>query len=387
MICGSGGSAPRFHTLSVLPTVSATSGVEAERQALVAARVVVRADEFVAGEADQHRARDHLELPAADAVAERAVADVGQRERPVAVPETAGRPGPASHRKSTTEIGPLCRVVAVTIVGHRRASSLRQQELRRIWAQRGQPMKTHTTTLLTFGALATSLLLAGCGQQSKPAPAAAAATPPPAPPPPTLYDAEAFFATTSYIMPRGLCLVCRRQAAARQLGRNRHLQSVRVAGRRRRQAAADVVDSRFDVRRVMVSRLTGECCSRRTRAATRSTTCSCAKRTATTRDLTPGDKAKAEFLGWSADKQHFFVTTNERNAQAFDLYRYATKDYARTLRVQERSRPGSISEISPDGRYLALVKPRTSADSDVYLVDLAREEAHAAADHASTKAT
>ena len=26
--------------------------------------------------------------------------------------------------------------------------------------------------------------------------------------------------------------------------------------------------------------------------------------------------------------------------------------------------------VSPDGRYLALVKPRTSADSDVYLVDL-----------------
>src|SRR5688500_5092916 len=64
-------------------------------------------------------------------------------------------------------------------------------------------MKTATRTLLTFGALVTSLLLAGCGQQSKPAPAAAAATPPPAPPPPTLYDAEAFFATTSYVMPAG----------------------------------------------------------------------------------------------------------------------------------------------------------------------------------------
>ena len=64
-------------------------------------------------------------------------------------------------------------------------------------------MKTDTRTLLTFGALVTSLLLVGCGQQSKPAPAAAAAAPPPAPPPPTLYDAEAFFATTSYVMPAG----------------------------------------------------------------------------------------------------------------------------------------------------------------------------------------
>jgi hypothetical protein len=33
-----------------------------------------------------------------------------------------------------TEIGPLCRVVAAIIVVHRRASSPRQQELRRIWA-------------------------------------------------------------------------------------------------------------------------------------------------------------------------------------------------------------------------------------------------------------
>src|ERR1044071_7823560 len=60
--------------------------------------------------------------------------------------------------------------------------------------------------LLSFGALAASLLLAGCGSDSKPAaPAAVAAAPPspPAPPPPTQYDAEAFFATTSYVMPAG----------------------------------------------------------------------------------------------------------------------------------------------------------------------------------------
>ena len=70
-------------------------------------------------------------------------------------------------------------------------------------------MKTHTTTLLTFGALATSLLLAGCGQQSKPAPAAAAA------------DAAACPTPADAVRRRGvlrydfvhhagrLCLVCR----------------------------------------------------------------------------------------------------------------------------------------------------------------------------------
>ena len=55
-----------------------------ERQALVAAIVVlVRADEFVAGMPDQHRARDELERAAAAAVAEAAAAHVGDRERTV----------------------------------------------------------------------------------------------------------------------------------------------------------------------------------------------------------------------------------------------------------------------------------------------------------------
>src|SRR4030095_3032190 len=88
-----------------------------------------------------------------------------------------------------------------------------------------------------------------------------------------------------------------------------------------------------------------------------------------TRDLTPGEKVKAEFFGWSAGKQHFFVTTNERNAQAFDLYRYSAKDYARTL-VFKNEAAWQLAKVSPNDRYLALVKPRTSADSDVYLLDL-----------------
>jgi dipeptidyl aminopeptidase/acylaminoacyl peptidase len=87
------------------------------------------------------------------------------------------------------------------------------------------------------------------------------------------------------------------------------------------------------------------------------------------RDLTPGDKTRAQFAGWSADRQSFFVVTNERNGQALDLYRYGVKDYARTM-VFSNDEAFAISAVSPDGRYVALVKPRTSADSDVYLADL-----------------
>src|SRR5690606_37653776 len=51
----------------------------------------------------------------------------------------------------------------------------------------------------------------------------------------------------------------------------------------------------------------------------------------TVKDLTPGDTLKAMFLGWSKDKTAFYVTTNERDPKNFDLYRYTTDGYKRTL--------------------------------------------------------
>jgi dipeptidyl aminopeptidase/acylaminoacyl peptidase len=89
-------------------------------------------------------------------------------------------------------------------------------------------------------------------------------------------------------------------------------------------------------------------------------------------DLTPGENLKAAFLGWSDDGRHFYLTTTERNGQAFDVYRYATADYSRELVFEN---PGfQVADISGDGRWLALDRPRTSADSDIYVVDLAASE-------------
>jgi len=89
------------------------------------------------------------------------------------------------------------------------------------------------------------------------------------------------------------------------------------------------------------------------------------------RDLTPGDDLKAGFLAWSNDGDSFYLTSTERNPQSFDIYRYSAEDYSREL-VYEN--PGfQVSDISGDGRWVALGKPRTSADSDIYVVDLLSE--------------
>lgn len=94
----------------------------------------------------------------------------------------------------------------------------------------------------------------------------------------------------------------------------------------------------------------------------------------TATDLTPGEQVKAAFLGWSEDRQYFYLLTNERDGKAFDVYRYQHDDFERGLYFQNNDNL-QVDAISRDGRWLALTKNDTSANSDVYLVDLSAEGA------------
>jgi dipeptidyl aminopeptidase/acylaminoacyl peptidase len=90
----------------------------------------------------------------------------------------------------------------------------------------------------------------------------------------------------------------------------------------------------------------------------------------TLKDLTPGDKHRAQFIGWSGDAKTFWIATNERNPQMFDLYAYDATTFARKL-VFENS-DYFVTAVSPDSKWLALTKENSSADSDVYLADLSK---------------
>ena len=89
----------------------------------------------------------------------------------------------------------------------------------------------------------------------------------------------------------------------------------------------------------------------------------------TVTDLTPGEELKAAFAGWNADGKTFYVTTNERDSAAFDLYAYDAATYERS-RVFTNEGGFSISDVSPDGRWVALSKALSSANSDLYVADL-----------------
>lgn len=86
-------------------------------------------------------------------------------------------------------------------------------------------------------------------------------------------------------------------------------------------------------------------------------------------DLTPGDNLKAGFLGWSGDGSTFYLTSNARNPQAFDIVAYDAATLESRILFEN---PGQFfpSAVSPDGRWIVIDQANTSADSDIYLVDL-----------------
>jgi Tol biopolymer transport system component len=86
-------------------------------------------------------------------------------------------------------------------------------------------------------------------------------------------------------------------------------------------------------------------------------------------DLTPGEKLKANFHGWSGDDRSFFISTNERDPQAFDIYEHATEGYARKLLYRNAAKY-DLGPISRDKRWIALFKARTTNDSTIFLHDL-----------------
>ncbi|HEY0558331.1 MAG TPA: S9 family peptidase [Thermoanaerobaculia bacterium] len=85
------------------------------------------------------------------------------------------------------------------------------------------------------------------------------------------------------------------------------------------------------------------------------------------RDLTPGEKLKAEFLGWAPDGRSFFFATNERDPNVFDVFEMALDGYERKLLFTNEG--NWVPEgVSPDRRRVALTKVRGKA-TDLYLLD------------------
>jgi dipeptidyl aminopeptidase/acylaminoacyl peptidase len=94
----------------------------------------------------------------------------------------------------------------------------------------------------------------------------------------------------------------------------------------------------------------------------------------TERDLTPGDKTKAQFHGWSQDRKSFFFGTNARDPKFFDIFEMSIADLKPTLLYKDET-GYQLGAISDDKKFIAFGKPGNStADSDIYLLNTETKE-------------
>jgi len=94
----------------------------------------------------------------------------------------------------------------------------------------------------------------------------------------------------------------------------------------------------------------------------------------TERDLTPGEKVKANYLGWANDRKSFFFSTNERDPRFFDIFEMPIDSLKPTLIYKDET-GFDFGDISNDKKYIAFEKSGGSpADSDVYIYNTATKE-------------
>ena len=92
-------------------------------------------------------------------------------------------------------------------------------------------------------------------------------------------------------------------------------------------------------------------------------------------DLTPGDEAQGGSSSAGRRDRHGPSTSPPTSAtrEFFDLYRYDAKTYERTM-LFKNDGGYQPAAISADGRWIALAKPKTTADSDIYLWNAATKK-------------
>ena len=88
----------------------------------------------------------------------------------------------------------------------------------------------------------------------------------------------------------------------------------------------------------------------------------------TVQDLTPDEKARATFSGWSFDRKSFFFGCTKRDPRNIDYYEMDIETFTPKL-VYKNDKGYYLGSISRDKRYLAFLKLITDHNSEMYLYD------------------
>ena len=88
------------------------------------------------------------------------------------------------------------------------------------------------------------------------------------------------------------------------------------------------------------------------------------------RDLTPGEKEKASFAGWSLDKKTLYYISNKRDPKFFDLYRMPVGTWKPVMMYTNKN-GFDVSDVGWDEKHLALEQNITTSETKLYLYDVA----------------
>lgn len=90
-------------------------------------------------------------------------------------------------------------------------------------------------------------------------------------------------------------------------------------------------------------------------------------------DITPYEKARASFFGWSQDLNSFFIQSNKRDARFMDLYEMNIDTFKPKL-IYENNDGFYISSISADKNLIALTKPVTRSYTQMFVFNRVKNE-------------
>ncbi len=92
------------------------------------------------------------------------------------------------------------------------------------------------------------------------------------------------------------------------------------------------------------------------------------KTTGEVKDLTQGNKEKAQFWDWSHDNKYLYYFSNKRDPKFFDLYKLDTSKWIPTM-MYKNDKGFNVGAISNNERYLALIQNLTTSSSNIFIVD------------------
>ena len=93
----------------------------------------------------------------------------------------------------------------------------------------------------------------------------------------------------------------------------------------------------------------------------------------TIKDITPWEKARASFAGWSRDRQSFFIQTNKRDPRFMDLYEMDIETLETQL-IFENTEGYNIGAVSADKNLIALTQTVTSHYNKMFLYNREKDE-------------